>query len=146
MVKTFDMQFIRYMNLFGKITGVSAKHCFSYNNMLVFVVPANDVQRAIGRDNSNLKRLSDIIGKRIRVVAEPRGEQDLTNFVATLVSPAEFERLEVIESNDGSSKEAVMAVTGRENRAMIIGRERAREKELKEILNQYFGIKGFRLV
>ena len=36
MVKVFDMQFIRYINLFSKVTRVSAKHCFNYNNGLVF--------------------------------------------------------------------------------------------------------------
>ena len=70
--KTFDMQFIRYINLFGRITRVEAKHCFSYNNMLVFAVPQFAIERAIGRDNSNLKKLSNILGKRVRVVSEPR--------------------------------------------------------------------------
>ena len=146
MTKTFDMQFIRYMNIFGRITQVSAKHCFSYNNMLVFAVPASAVQQAIGRDNSNLKRLSGIIGKRIRIVAQPRGIQDLQGFVATLISPAKFERLEMIESAEGGQKELAITTSGRENKAMIIGRERAREKELKEILEQYFRIKNVRIM
>jgi len=145
MTKTFDMQFIRYINLFGRVTQVTAKHCFSYNNMLVFVVPRGAIQMAIGRDNSNLKKLSDILGKRIRVVAEPKGVSDLQIFVSTIVSPIQFEKVEIIEAADGSGKEAVITTGGRESKAMLIGRDRARESELKEILEQYFGVKVLRI-
>lgn len=145
MTKTFDMQFIRYMNLFSKITRVEPKHCFAYNNMLVFVVTREAIQMAIGRDNSNLKKLSDILGKRIRVLAQPSGSKDLNNFVQTLVSPIQFEKLEVVEA-ENSDKEAIITTSGREAKAMLIGRGRVRESELKEILNQYFHIKNLRIV
>jgi NusA-like KH domain protein len=143
-MKTFDMQFIRYINLFSKVTGVNPKHCFSYNNTLVFVVQGMSVQRAIGRDNSNLKKLSEILGKRIRVLAEPSGIGDLEQFFRVLVSPITFEKLEVIMGESG--KELVISSGGRESKAMLIGRERIREKEMKDILNQYFEIKNVRIM
>lgn len=146
MVKTFDMQFIRYMNIFGRVAKISAKHCFLYNNMLVFVVPRFAVEKAIGRDNSNLKKLSNILGKRTRVVAEPAGEGDIQRFVSVLVYPIEFEKLEVAENPETHEKEAVITTAGREPKAMLIGRNRAREAELKDILEQYFGIKGLRIL
>jgi len=146
MTKTFDMQFIRYINIFGRVTQVPAKHCFAYNNMIVFVVPAAGVQMAIGRNNSNLKKLSAIIEKRVRIVSQPRGIGDLQGFVATIISPAQFEKLEVAEKTDSGQKEAIITTNGRENKAMLIGRERARERELKDILEQYFGIKGLRIL
>ena len=139
MVKTFDMQFIRYMNLFGKITKVTAKHCFMYNNMIVFVVPRYFVEKAIGRNNENLKRLSGILSKRIRVVAEPRGRKDIGNFVFVLITPIRYQSLEVKDDE-------IVIVAGRESKAMLIGRERARERELMGILEQYFGIKSVRIM
>lgn len=146
MTKTFDMQFIRYINLFGRVTRISPKHCFSYNNMLVFVVPKEAVSSAIGPDNVNLKKLSDILGKRIRVLAQPMGSKDLIPFIQTLVSPIQFEKLEVVENPNNPTKEAIITTAGRENKAMLIGRERAREAELKEILDQYFHIKNLRIL
>lgn len=151
MTKTFNMQFMRYMNIFSRVTGIVAKHCFSYNNTLVFVVPKNRIQDAIGRDNSNLKRLSGFMEKRIRVLAEPNGMADLKNFVTVLVSPIEFEKIEIHETpvSENSyatpAKEVVITTGGREAKAMLIGRERIREKELKEILEQYFEIKNVRI-
>jgi len=143
--KKFDMQFIRYMNLFGRVTRVIASHCFAYNNMLVFVVPREFVQQAIGRNNSNLKTLSNILGKRIRVVSKPDGLKDLKNFVSTIVSPIEFDKVEIVESPETRIKDAVITTSNRESKAMLIGRDRARESELKAILEQYFEIKNLRI-
>ena len=36
MIKTLDMQFIRYANLFDKVTRIRTNHCFEYNNMKKF--------------------------------------------------------------------------------------------------------------
>ena len=138
-IKTFDMQFIRYINLFGRITNVSAKHCFMYNNMIVFIVPGFAIERSLGRDNSNLKRISDILGKRVRVVAEPKGKKDIERFIKVLVSPIEYQNIEVKEDE-------VIITAGMESKAMLIGRGRVREQELKQILEQYFGIKNVRIV
>jgi len=138
--KTFNMQFIRYINLFGRIAKVTAKHCFMYNNMIIFVVPRYAVERAIGKDNTNLKKISSIIGKKIRVIAEPRGRRDIGDFISVLISPIKYYSIEV------KDEEAIITAGEKESKAMLIGRERVREKEMKEILEQYFGIKNVRIV
>lgn len=143
-MKTFDMQFMRYMNLFTKVTRIDSSHCFSYNNTLVFVVPRSRIQQAIGKDNANLKQLSTILEKRIRVLAEPKSMGDLEQFFKVLVSPITFEKLEVIEGDAG--KELIITTGGRESKAMLIGRDRAREKEMKDILDQHFDIKNVRIM
>jgi NusA-like KH domain protein len=142
--KTFDMQLIRYANLFGRITRIDAKHCFIYNNTVVFVVPVALVQAAIGKDNINLKKMSGIINKRIRVVGQPNGIKDIEKFVGVIVAPIKFEKIEII-ANEKAEKEIVISTAGREPKAMLIGRGRARETELKGILEQYFGIRNLRI-
>ena len=144
MTKTFDMQFIRYMNLFQRITRVNSTHCFLYNNTIVFVIPRRDIMAAIGRDNSNLKKLSGILLKRIRVVAEPKDDKDLHGFISVLVDPATIEKTEIISGASG--KELILTPAGRESKAMIIGRDRARETEIKNILDQHFGIKDVKII
>ena len=136
MARTLDMQFIRYMNLFTKISKIRASHCFSYNNMLIFVVPTEKVSRAIGPDNSNLRKISGILKKRIRIVAEPKEKEqsDIEQFIKTIVSPVEYTEFKI--------EEGVATITaGKEGKARLIGRGRIRQQELQEILGQYFGIK-----
>jgi transcription antitermination factor NusA-like protein len=112
--------------------------------MLVFIVPKFALEKAIGQNNSNLKKLSDILGKRIRVVAEPSGIDEIGKFTAVIVSPIQFEKIEV-GVNDKKEKEIVITTDNRESKAMLIGRARARESELKEIYEQYFKIKNLRI-
>ena len=138
--RTFDMQLIRYVNLFSKVTRTRAKHCFIYNNTVIFVVSKRDVSRSIGKDNSNLRRLSEIILKKIRIVGEPSSDSDIENFISIIVSPVKFKSVEL----NHESGEAVISA-GRESKARLIGRERVREKELSDILKQYFQVKKLKI-
>jgi NusA-like KH domain protein len=138
MVKVLDMQFIRYANLFGKITRITTNHCFEYNHTIIFVVPRKLVMKAIGPNNINLKNLSDVIGKRVKVIAEPMGPEDMNNFVAIITYPVKFKSIEV---KDG---EAVINANI-QSKASLIGKERARLIEMENILGQYFGIRKVRV-
>lgn len=134
MIKTLDMQFIRYANLFGKITNIRTNHCFEYNNMIVFAVPRVFVGKAIGINNENLKKLSTILKKKIKIVAIPDGKEDIENFVSVIVNPVKFKAIslkdnEVIINADVPSK------------ASLIGRNKVRLNEMQNILEQYFGVK-----
>lgn len=140
MARTLDMQFIRYLNLFGRISRIQARHCFSYNNMIIFVVPARDVQMAIGQNNINLRKLSGILSKRIRIVAQPRTKSsyEIKHFIATIVSPIKF--TDINFSND-----EIVITADMEGKSRLIGRNRVRQEELAGILKQYFGIRNLRI-
>lgn len=134
MVKVLDMRFIRYANLFERITRIRAQHCFSYNSMILFVVPRNFVSQAIGKDNSNLRKLSDILGKKIKIVPAPTGIDSIENFVSVIVHPVKFKAIEVKD-------EQAIINAGAQSKAALIGRNKSRLDEMSEILDQYFGIK-----
>ncbi len=48
MVNIIDMQNMRYVNLFEKITGIRTRFCFEYNNFLIICVPQPMISKAIG--------------------------------------------------------------------------------------------------
>jgi NusA-like KH domain protein len=134
MVKVLDMQFIRYANLFERVTRIRTNHCFSYNNTVIFAVPRNFVMQAIGRDNINLKKLSGIIGKRIKIVAIPHGIEDIENFVSIITYPIKFKAIDVKETD-------VIINADAQSKASLIGRGKIRLEEMQNILEQYFGTK-----
>jgi len=138
MIKVLDMKFIRYVNLFEKVTGIRTNHCFEYNNTIVFAVPRNFVMRAIGRNNENLEKLNNIIFKKIKIVAVPNGREDIENFVSVITKPVRFKGIEII--ND----EAIITA-GSQSKASLIGREKVRLNEMENVLEQYFGIKKVRI-
>ena len=138
MIKVLDMRFIRYANLFGKVTGIRTNHCFEYNNTIVFAVPREFVMRSIGRNNENLERLNNLIGKKIKIVAVPNGREDIENFVSVITKPVRFKGIEII------SDEAIISA-GSQSKASLIGREKIRLNEMENVLGQYFGIKKVRI-
>jgi transcription antitermination factor NusA-like protein len=128
------MQFIRYANLFGKITRIRTNHCFEYNNTIIFAVPRNLVMKAIGPDSINLKKLGEILKKKIKIVAIPHGKEDIVNFVSVITYPVKFKGIE-IKNND------VVITASMQNKASLIGRGKCRLEEMQNVLGQYFGIR-----
>jgi len=133
MVKVLDMQFIRYANLFERITKIRTKHCFSYNSTILFVVPRKFVSKAIGFNNQNLRRLSEILKRKIKIVPAPLGVDDIENFVSVIVHPIRFKAIEVRD------RKAIISA-GNQSKAALIGRYKRRLEEMQNILHQYFGI------
>ena len=130
-MKTIDMQLIRYLNLFEKITRIRTKYCFFYNNTIVFLVEPRFVAMAVGDSGKHVKKLAEILGKKIKIVSIPNGDKDIENFIAALVDPIQFNSLEVT-SNE------VIINAGRQSKAILIGRNKTRLMEIQKIIKQYF--------
>ena len=133
MVNILDMKDIRYINLFGQITGVNTRYCFFYNEFIVFGVPKKLISKAIGKEACNIRKMSETLGRKIKVVGNPDDDskESIREFVRKIVSPVEFKDLEVTD-------EEIILTAGNQSKAALIGRNRRRETELKEIVKDYF--------
>jgi len=134
MVKILNMQFMRYANMFSRVTRIRTNHCFEYNNAIVFAVPRVLVSRALGPDNKNLRQLNHVLGKKVKIVAIPNGREDIENFVSVITYPIRFKGIEIKENN-------AIINAGHQNKAILIGRNKCRLNEMQNVLNQYFGVK-----
>jgi len=134
MTKVLNMQFIRYANMFNRITRIRTNHCFEYNNAIVFAVPRKLVSRALGQNKKNLRRLNEVLGKKVKIVAIPHSREDIENFVSVITYPVKFKGIEIKDDN------AVISA-GSQNKAILIGRNKCRLNEMQNVLGQYFGVK-----
>ena len=133
---TLNIESIQQINLFSRITGVRAKNCFNYSNSIFFVVESFLVNRAIGINGENVKRLSLMLKKKVRIISPP---ESLENFIQTIVYPVKFKKL--------SEENGLLTITaGQQSKAALIGREHARVNELTDIVKQYFEIREIRIV
>ena len=134
------MQRMRYINLFAKVSGIPTTNCFDYNNQIFFAVPRSKVSIAIGKGAENVKKISNILRRRIKVVAMPSGEnrEEISEFVKSVINPIEFNSIEVKDNS-------VVVSAGRQSKAALIGRNRSREKEMSDILKNLFGVGKFRV-
>lgn len=141
MAGIIDMQLMRYINLFSRVSNVSTTHCFVYNGVIVFAVPDFKVSMAIGRDAVNVRKLREILGKKVRVVAMPSEvtQEQIGKFIADVINPVEFTKIDL-------NQDSLIINAGRQNKAALIGRNRMRERELSEILKNYFHINNFKIV
>jgi transcription antitermination factor NusA-like protein len=137
MTKTIDMQGMRYLNLFEKITGVRTRYFFKYNETLMFCVPRHALAKALGKNRENLKRMSDVLKKRVRIVVKPDRLNDIKNFFSTIVSPLQFKNIEVKENE-------IILNSGGMNKAAFIGRDKRRLYEMRGIVKDFFN-KDFRV-
>jgi NusA-like KH domain protein len=137
-MKTIDMQGMRYLNLFGRITRVNTRFCFMYNENIIFCVPRNLISKAVGEKGKNIRQISEILRKRVKVIPQPRGIRDIKNFIEAIINPVMFKDLEVKENE-------IILTAGSQNKAALIGRNKRRLLEMQNIIKDFFG-KEFRIV
>lgn len=132
MVNTIDMQDMRYLNLFNKKTHIITRFCFKYNEVIVFSVPKKLVSKAIGEGGRNIRQMSEILRKRIKVVSTPNGIEDAKSFIESVVSPVTFKNLEIKENE-------IIITAGSQSKAALLGRNKRRLIELQKIVKNFFG-------
>ena len=138
MGKTIDMQMMRYINLFEKICHVSTTNCFIYNNSIIFAVPKGFVSKAVGKNGVNIKKISDIFGKRVKVIEMIEDLENLDKFIADIVDPIKFTKLDLINGE-------VTISAGRQSKASLIGRNRSRQIELEAVLKKFFDVQKLKI-
>jgi len=138
MAGTISMQDMRHLNLFRRITGISTRHVIRYNEMIIFCVPKNLVSKAIGPEARNIKRISEILGRRIKVIPIPKGIQHIKPFIQAIVSPVEFKDLEIKEDE-------IILTAGSRSKAALLGRNKRRLHEMQKIIKDFFG-KEFKII
>jgi N utilization substance protein A len=140
MAEVIDMQSMRYINLFEKVSGVSTTKVFIYNNQIIYAVPKSKVSVAIGKNAVNVKKLSDILRRKIKIITMPVSDsnESISKFIEEVVSPVEFNKVDI---NDNS----IVITAGRESKASLIGRNRIREKEMGDVLKNFFHVGKLRI-
>lgn len=130
MTQTIDMRGMRQLNLFERITGIRTKNCFNYNRTLIFAIPQSTISRAIGPNAINIKKLSSILGQKIRIIALPKN--NIEKFILDLISPVRVDSIQ-----EFSNCIEISATT--QNKATLIGRNKVRLEELEKIIKDVLG-------
>jgi transcription antitermination factor NusA-like protein len=137
MNNVLDMQDLRYLNLFNKVTRINTRFCFDYNNTVIFFVPKNTIRKALGENKKNISYIGNVLKKRIKVLPIPRGIEDAKGFIELLVNPVQFKGLEINENE-------IIVTAGMQSKAALIGRNKKRLAEMQKIIRSFFG-KDFKI-
>ena len=128
-----DMQAMRYINLLDKVSKVRTRRCFVYNNVIFFAVNKGQVSRAIGPSASNIRKIQESIGVRVKIIREAEDIDGLKRFIEDIVAPVRPRAIELKEDK------VVITAGNNQNKASLIGRDKRRFEEMKKIVADVFG-------
>ena len=132
----YDVNLIKIMSMFERLTAVQLKDCISLPGELVFVVAQDDVGKAVGNKGKNVRRLGSALKSRIRIV---EFSDDPVKFIKNLIYPLQATS---VESGEGL---VVLTVGDSRTRSMIIGRNASRLRSFEAIVQRYFPVKEIRV-
>lgn len=130
-MKVITAEIMGYINLFESVTRARVKDCYQSNEALMFVVYEGEAGKAIGRNGENIKRLTQLTKKRIKVV---EFSEDPLKLVSNLILPFKAEVRFLDE------KTILIEGRGAKFKQAVLGPERKNLKELQTIVLNYFNI------
>ena len=104
----------------------------------MFAVPKRFVLKSLGQDARNIRKMNEILGKKVKVVPLPHGVKDAKIFIQRIITPFDFKNLEVKDNE-------IIVNAGLQSKAALIGRNKRRLHEMQKIVHDFFG-KEFRIV
>lgn len=133
----YDLALMQYMSLFENITQAKIKDCILNDDVLIFVTAENQAAKAIGKHGSNVKRLQDILKKKIKIV---EFDQDKLKFIKNFIAP--LRATEINEENN------VISIKGQDTktRGLLIGKNAKNLETLKSIVKRYFDFEDIKVV
>jgi len=132
---TFDMETMKLISLFQAITRASVKDCFE-NSELVFIVGEGEIGKAVGKQGSNVKRISSALKRKIKIV---EFNHQLSQFIKNLVYPLRVEKVD--------EAEGIITLTAQDiqTRGYLIGRGGSSLRKLEETVKRHFPIKEIKV-
>lgn len=125
-----DSKTMGYIKVFENYTGASVKDCFISNGVLVFIVNAGNIGRAIGKKGANVRELSGKYKKPIKIF---EFSDDVEQFVKNLVYPLKVD----VESRDNK---IVILCEDNKMKGFICGRDKSKLKEMEDIVKRYYDV------
>lgn len=135
-MKKFDADAIKLMSMFESVSGVSVKDCVVQEQMLVFVVPAGEIGRAVGKGGANVRKLERLLKKKVKVI---EFSDEVESFIKKVVAP--------LEVSDIIVEDGVYTLIPKDlkTRGMLIGRSASHLRFFESIIQRFYPIKELKV-
>ncbi|UCD03977.1 MAG: NusA-like transcription termination signal-binding factor [Candidatus Woesearchaeota archaeon] len=129
----YDVSMIKYFSLFESVTHVPAKDCFPVNETIIFFVNSGKAKIAVGKQGMNIKKLSSMINKDVRVV---EFSKDIVGLVRNVVFPLKPKSVEIVNNEDKNRIINIEFKSPKERRVLLDNNQK-KLKLLKDVVNRY---------
>ncbi|NQU98618.1 NusA-like transcription termination signal-binding factor [Candidatus Woesearchaeota archaeon] len=125
----YDLDLIRHINLFEKITRINVKECFYFKEKLTFMVNQGLMMKALGKNKMHLLKLEKLLSKQIRIIEY---NENLLQFIQNLIAPLKVVKI--------SEEDGVVTIIGPDTKTkgLMIGSKAKNLRETEEIVQKYF--------
>jgi N utilization substance protein A len=134
-----DQDALALSSMLERIAGVQVKDSFmdEEGETIYFIVASGELGKAIGKGGMNIKRLSEELGKRIRITEY---RDNVMEFIRGFIYPATVAEV-VQEGNDILIKDE-----SRKTKSLLIGRGGKNIKLLNRAVKRFFSINEVKVV
>jgi len=121
---------MQYISIFESLTAAKVKDCI-VNEQMLFIVNENDMGKAIGKHGSNVKRIENMMKKKIRLV---EFNDNIAQFVQNLIYP--------IKAKEIKEENGIVSIycDDVKSKGMLIGRDRHNINFVNDVVKRHFGI------
>ena len=128
----YDKEAIGCINLFENLAKIKVKDCYKSEKDMVFIVDSVYMSRSIGKNGSNVKKLSHLLRKSIRII---EFSSDVLKFISNIISP--------VDGKVYKESEGVVAIklSNSKDKGIVIGRDKKNITMMQAIVSRYFDIK-----
>ncbi|MBT4605304.1 KH domain-containing protein [archaeon] len=123
-----------YANIATKVMKLPPKAVFEAEDQFHIVVPMGTVGKAIGKGAQNVKRLEQLLKKKIKII---EFHPHIKTFVAKLIAPLDLESIEekqaqiILKTKDKKTKGLLIGRSGKNLRLLSTVVQRFFQKEVK---------------
>ncbi|MFT4310313.1 MAG: hypothetical protein ACMXYC_01650 [Candidatus Woesearchaeota archaeon] len=129
MTHTIDQQTIQLLALFGKIAKTTARDAFEdHNGTLTFIVEQGQLKKALGQEASTVKKLQDLLKKKIRII---EFAPTLEGFIQQVIKPSKCD-IQV------EGQTVSLVPFDLQTRGTLIGRAASHLRNTEMIVNRYY--------
>ena len=133
--RSIDAEALKLMGLFASVTRTSPLDVLATDDRIVFVVPSEEVGRAVGKGGTHLKLLRERLGKGVDVVGF---DPDPAAFVKNIFRPYGAEEVTIEDRKDGTKVAKVRVPADAKGRA--IGRNGKTVRTASELAKRNVGV------
>jgi transcription termination/antitermination protein NusA len=120
-----DLEKIQLINIFEKITRAKVVEHIDENT---FIIEEGDLRKALGKNNFNLKKIENLLKKKIRLVEFNKNPE---KFLKNITYPLTLKSVNV-----GNDKVVIQADT--KTKGLLIGRNHKKLEILKDLFKRHF--------
>ena len=133
MIIKLTTEHVRVVSLFERLIGVHVRDCLLDEDTVYFLIEPGMMGKAIGKNGSNIRSVSNALGKRVKIFEYADTPEKL---VSNLIHDAS-----AIEIHDGVVSVSVPV----SDRSTVIGKNGKNIKMIRQFLERHFDIKNLRL-